>query len=92
MADYANIDMDTGFDYEPSIISSNGNAASRDHLRDLGDHATDGVEEESFSPTTVRPTEGLVSSECKGLVGSRVGYDSYKQIYLPCKPGSQASR
>ena len=59
--------MDTGFNYEPSIISFNGNAASKDHSPDLGDHATDGVEEGSFSPTTVHPTKGPVFSEGKDL-------------------------
>ena len=66
LADYADIDMDASFDYEPSIIPSDGNAASRDHSPDPGDYATDGVEEESFFPTTVRPTKEPVSSKDKG--------------------------
>ena len=66
LTDYVNIDIDAGFDYKPSIISSDGNVASRDHSPDPGDHTTDGVEETSFSPTTVRPTEGPVSSKGKG--------------------------
>ena len=49
-ADYADIDMDASFNYEASIISSDGNAASRDHSPNPGDCATDGVEEESFFP------------------------------------------
>ena len=62
MADYADVDMVVGFDYELSIVSSDGIAASKDH----GNHATDGVEEGSLSPTTIRPTEEPVSSKGKG--------------------------
>ena len=66
LADYADVDMDAGFDYEPSIDSSDGIAASGDLSADPGDHATDGVEEGSLSPTTVRPVEEPVSSKDKG--------------------------
>lgn len=79
MADYADIDMDAGFDYEPSIISSDGYAASRDHSPDPRDHATDGVEEGSFSLTTVYATEGPVSSESKGL-------SNHNQDYTKAEP------
>ena len=47
LADYADVDMDAVFDYEPSIDSSDGIAASRDPSADPGDHATGGVEEGS---------------------------------------------
>ena len=66
LADYADVDMDAGFGYEPSIDSSDGIAASGDLSADPGDHATDGVEEGSLSLATVRPAEGPVSSEGKG--------------------------
>ena len=64
MADYVDIDMDAGFDYEPSIVSSNGDITSGDHS--LGDHTIDGVEEGSLFPTTLRPNEESASSEGKG--------------------------
>ena len=48
--DSAYIDMDAGFDYEPSVESSYGNVTSRDHSSDPGDHTIDGVEEGSLSP------------------------------------------
>ena len=66
LADYADVDMDAGFDYEPSNDSSDGNTASENLSADPGDHATDGVEEGSLSPTTVRPTEEPISSKDKG--------------------------
>ena len=66
LADYADVDMDAGFDYEPSIESSDGIAASGDLSRDPGNHATDGVEEGSLSPTTVRPTEESISPKDNG--------------------------
>ena len=59
LADYADVDMDAGLDYEPSIDSSDGIAASGDLPKDPGDRATDGVEEGSLSPTTVRPCRRL---------------------------------
>lgn len=66
LADYVGLDMDACYEYEQSIIPSDGNAASRDLSPDSGDHATDRVEEGSFSPTTLRPNEGLDSSKGKG--------------------------
>nr|ADB85316.1 hypothetical protein [Phyllostachys edulis] len=66
LADYADIDIDAGFDYEPSIDSSDGVAASRYLSADPGDHATDRVEEGSLSPTTVRPIEESIPSKDKG--------------------------
>ena len=65
-SDYADVDMDAGFDYEPSIDSSDGIAASGDLSADPGDHATNGVEERSLSPTTVRPAEEPISLKGKG--------------------------
>nr|CCI55289.1 PH01B001G05.12 [Phyllostachys edulis] len=58
LVDYADVDMDAGFDYEPSIVLSDGITASGDLSADPGDHATDGVEEGSLSPTIVIPTNG----------------------------------
>ena len=66
LADYADVDMDADFDYEPSVDSSDGIAASGDLSADPGDHATDGVEEGSLSPTTIRPVEESTSSKDKG--------------------------
>lgn len=57
LADYADVDMDAGFDYEPSIDSSDGIAAFENLPADLVNNAADGVEEGSLSPTTVRPRE-----------------------------------
>ena len=48
LADYADVDMDAGFDYEPSDASCDGDVASGDHSP--GDHPTDGAEKESFPP------------------------------------------
>ena len=64
LADYVDIDMDTGFDYESSDTSSDGDIASGDHSP--GGHTTDGVEEGSLSPTTLRPNEEPASSNGKG--------------------------
>ena len=64
MANYADIDMDAGFDYEPSAASSDGDVASEDHSP--RDHPANGVEEGSLSPTTIRPDEELACSEGKG--------------------------
>ena len=44
LADYADVDMDAGFDYEPSIDPSSGVAASGDLSSDPRGHATKGVE------------------------------------------------
>lgn len=66
LTDYADVDMDAGFDYEPSIDSSDGTAASGDLPADPGDNAVDGVEEGSLSPTTVRPREESTLSKDKG--------------------------
>nr|ADB85301.1 hypothetical protein [Phyllostachys edulis] len=64
LADYTDIDMYAGFNYEPSTASSDGDVAPGDHS--LGDHTIDGVEEGSLSPTTIRPDEEPASSESKG--------------------------
>ena len=56
--------MEVGFNYEPSIASSDGDVASENYS--LGDHTTDGVEEGSLSPTMLRPNEEPASSEGKG--------------------------
>nr|ADB85436.1 putative retrotransposon protein [Phyllostachys edulis] len=66
LADYADVDMDAGFDYEPSDDSSDGTVASGDLPTDPGDSAAGGVEEGSLSPTTVRPREGSTLSKDKG--------------------------
>ena len=73
LADYADVDMDAGFDYEPSIDSSDCIAASGDLSADPGDHATDGVEGGSLSPATVHPAEEPVSSESKGQYDHKQG-------------------
>lgn len=65
LANYADIDMDAGFDYEPSDASSDDDAAPGD--LSPRDFTTDGVEEGSLSPTTIRPNEEPASSEGKGL-------------------------
>lgn len=54
--------MDACYEYEQSIISFDGNAASRDLSPDPEDHATDKVEEGSCLPTILRPNEGPDSS------------------------------
>lgn len=66
LADYADVDMDAGFDYEPSDDSSYGIAASGDLPTDPGDNVAGGVEEGSLSPTAVRPREESTLSKDKG--------------------------
>ena len=64
LTDYADVDMDAGFDYEPSDASSDDNVAPGD--LSLGDFTTDGVEEGSLSPAILCLDEEPASSEGKG--------------------------
>ena len=66
LADYAKLDMNACYEYKQSIISSDGNAASRDLSPDPGDYAADRADEGYFFPTILRPNEGSDSSEGKG--------------------------
>lgn len=66
LADYADVDMDAEFDYEPRDDSSYDIAASGDLPTDPGDNVAGGVEKGSLSPTTVRPREESTLSKDKG--------------------------
>ena len=77
LADYADVDMDAGYDYELSIDSSDGIAASGDLPSDPGHLATDGVEEGSLSLTTVRPVEEPVPSKDKGQLDHKQVEESH---------------
>lgn len=58
--------MDACYEYEQSIILSDGNVVSRDLAPYPGDHAINKVDEGALSPTTLCPDEESDSSKGKG--------------------------